>query len=82
MLAGRGVNSENVTPEQSMLPAPELTNDPVIVEDEQGGAGMQQKSNMVSLADFDLIKVIGRGSYAKVGSFRLARADADLYFRF
>merc|ERR1719193_2202789 len=27
---------------------------------------IQQKSNMVSLADFDLIKVIGRGSYAKV----------------
>ena len=66
-MPGRPANSENVTPEQSMLPGPELTNDPVIVEGEdQGGAGSQQKSNMVSLADFDLIKVIGRGSYAKV----------------
>ena len=66
-MPGRPANSENVTPEQSMLPAPELTNDPVIVEaEDQGGAGSQQKSNMVSLADFDLIKVIGRGSYAKV----------------
>jgi len=66
-MPGRGTNSENVTPEQSMLPAPELTNDPVIVQEEQeDGAGQQQKSNMVSLADFDLIKVIGRGSYAKV----------------
>ena len=66
-MPGRPANSENVTPEQSMLPAPELTNDPVHVEaEEQGGAGSQQKSNMVSLADFDLIKVIGRGSYAKV----------------
>ena len=64
---GRGLNSENVTPEQSLLPAPELTSEPVIVEEEQGAAGNQQKSNMVSLADFDLIKVIGRGSYAKVG---------------
>ena len=59
-MPGRPANSENVTPEQSMLPAPELTNDPVIVEaEDQGGAGSQQKSNMVSLADFDLIKVIG-----------------------
>merc|ERR1719511_76534 len=66
-MPGRPAKSENVTPEQSMLPAPELTNDPVHVEaEEQGGAGSQQKSNMVSLADFDLIKVIGRGSYAKV----------------
>merc|ERR1719237_1043915 len=66
-MPGRPANSENVTPEQSMLPAPELTNDPVIVEaEDQGGAGSQQKSNMVSLADFDLIKVIGCGSYAKV----------------
>ena len=66
---GRGLNSENVTPEQSLLPAPELTSDPVIVEEEQGAAGSQQKSNMVSLADFDLIKVIGRGSYAKVAPY-------------
>lgn len=65
-MPGRGLNSENVTPEQSLLPAPELTSEPVIVEEEQGAAGNQQKSNMVSLADFDLIKVIGRGSYAKV----------------
>ena len=64
---GQGLNSENVTPEQSLLPAPELTSEPVIVEEEQGAAGNQQKSNMVLLADFDLIKVIGRGSYAKVG---------------
>ena len=56
-----------MTPEQSLLPAPELTSQPVIVEEEQGAAGNQHKSNMVSLADFDLIKVIGRGSYAKVG---------------
>ena len=58
-MPGRPANSENVTPEQSMLPAPELTNDPVHVEaEEQGGAGSQQKSNMVPLADFDLIKVM------------------------
>jgi len=62
---GTGTNSsENVTPEQSMLPAPELNNEPVIVE--PPGADTEPRSNMVSLADFDLIKVIGRGSYAKV----------------
>jgi len=62
---GTGTNSsENVTPEQSMLPAPELNNEPVIVE--PAGADTEPRSNMVSLADFDLIKVIGRGSYAKV----------------
>jgi len=73
-LPGRGHNSsENVTPEQSLLPAPDISlhAEPVLVTEdasgETGGAnGGQPKSNMVSLADFDLIKVIGRGSYAKV----------------
>ena len=73
-----------------MLPAPELTNDPVIVQEEQvgllllllllplpqGAAGSQAKSDMVSLADFDLIKVIGRGSYAKV---RVWGLDLDIF---
>jgi len=72
-LPGRGHNSsENVTPEQSLLPAPDISlhAEPVLVAEdvtEGGGANSgQPKSNMVSLADFDLIKVIGRGSYAKV----------------
>lgn len=72
-LPGRGHNSsENVTPEQSLLPAPDISlhAEPVLVaEDVTTGGGAnsgQPKSNMVSLADFDLIKVIGRGSYAKV----------------
>jgi len=72
-LPGRGHNSsENVTPEQSLLPAPDISlhAEPVLVAEdvaEGGGANSGQfKSNMVSLADFDLIKVIGRGSYAKV----------------
>ena len=37
--------------------------------DEGAGAAApvtKDKSNMVSLSDFDMIKVIGRGSYAKV----------------
>jgi len=66
----RGHNhSENVTPEQSFLPAPELSQgadaEAGAQEDAPEGAP-PPKSNMVSLADFDLIKVIGRGSYAKV----------------
>jgi len=72
-LPGRGHNSsENVTPEQSLLPAPDISlhAEPVLVAEDvtEGGAGNsgQANSNMVSLADFDLIKVIGRGSYAKV----------------
>jgi len=72
-LPGRGHNSsENVTPEQSLLPAPDISlhAEPVLVAEDvnQGGGANsgQPKSNMVSLADFDLIKVIGRGSYAKV----------------
>lgn len=72
-LPGRGHNSsENVTPEQSLLPAPDISlhAEPVLVaEDAPEGSGAnsgQTNSNMVSLADFDLIKVIGRGSYAKV----------------
>jgi len=72
-LPGRGHNSsENVTPEQSLLPAPDISlhAEPVLVaEDAPEGSGAnsgQANSNMVSLADFDLIKVIGRGSYAKV----------------
>jgi len=72
-LPGRGHNSsENVTPEQSLLPAPDISlhAEPVLVAEDvtEGGAANsgQPKSNMVSLADFDLIKVIGRGSYAKV----------------
>jgi len=72
-LPGRGHNSsENVTPEQSLLPAPDISlhAEPVLVAEdvtEGGGANSgQPKSNMVSLMDFDLIKVIGRGSYAKV----------------
>ena len=32
--------------------------------------GPIKSNNMVSLLDFDLIKVIGRGSYAKVGYLR------------
>ena len=67
MAANTAENKHLFTPEHSMLPAPELTNDPVIVDaKDQGGAGSQQKSNMVSLEDFDLIKVIGRGSHANV----------------
>jgi len=72
-LPGRGHNSsENVTPEQSLLPAPDISlhAEPVLVAEDvtEGGAANsgQANSNMVSLADFDLIKVIGRGSYAKV----------------
>eukprot|EP00092_Neocalanus_flemingeri_P073819 GFUD01091178.1.p1 GENE.GFUD01091178.1~~GFUD01091178.1.p1 ORF type:complete len:599 (+),score=155.36 GFUD01091178.1:62-1858(+) len=72
-LPGRGHNSsENVTPEQSLLPAPDISlhAEPVLVAEDvpQGGGANsgQPTSNMVSLADFDLIKVIGRGSYAKV----------------
>jgi len=72
-LPGRGHNSsENVTPEQSLLPAPDISlhAEPVLVAEDatEGGAANsgQANFNMVSLADFDLIKVIGRGSYAKV----------------
>jgi len=71
-LPGRALNhSENVTPEQSMLPGPPELPDPVMTgpEDQPEGGTMGGSgggSNMVSLADFDLIKVIGRGSYAKV----------------
>jgi len=73
-LPSRALNhSENVTPEQSLLPGlPELP-DPVMTGpedqpegDSMGGGATGPNSNMVSLADFDLIKVIGRGSYAKV----------------
>lgn len=66
-------SSENVTPEQSLLPPPDISlgADPVLIAEDGAGAAantaaQSSKSNMVSLADFDLIKVIGRGSYAKV----------------
>jgi len=63
-------HSEQVTPEQSLVPpvGPPLPS-PVMVgpEDQpEPNHAAQQDSNMVSLKDFDMIKVIGRGSYAKV----------------
>ena len=39
-MPGRAVSSSDVTPEQSLLPAPELTNDPVSVEEEPVGAAV------------------------------------------
>merc|ERR1719435_628748 len=66
-LPGRGHNSsENVTPEQSLLPAPDISLHAEHVTEGGAANSGQANSNMVSLADFDLIKVIGRGSYAKV----------------
>ena len=69
---GRG-HSQTVTPEQSLNPVPDisLTAEPILVAADNasgggGGAAGRDKSNMVSLNDFDMIKVIGRGSYAKV----------------
>ena len=52
------------------MAASDLHAEPVLVSaDEGAGAAApvtKDKSNMVSLSDFDMIKVIGRGSYAKV----------------
>jgi len=49
------------------LPPPELNAEPVLVSaDDAGAAAASSNSNHVSLSDFDMIKVIGRGSYAKV----------------
>ena len=39
-MPGRAVSSSDVTPEQSLLPAPELTNDPVSVEEEPVGTAV------------------------------------------
>merc|ERR1719450_797881 len=65
---GRG-HSQTVTPEQSLNPVPDisLTAEPILVAADNasgggGGAAGRDKSNMVSLNDFDMIKVIGRGS--------------------
>ena len=45
----------------------ELNAEPVLVSaDDAGAAAASSNSNHVSLSDFDMIKVIGRGSYAKV----------------
>ena len=71
VIQGRGHNSsQSVTPEQSLNPVPDisLTAEPILVTGAGGGGGAsgKDKSNMVSLSDFDMIKVIGRGSYAKV----------------
>ena len=70
--AGHNHSSQTVSPEQSLNPVPDisLTAEPILVTADTGGAGggaaAKDKSNMVSLSDFDMIKVIGRGSYAKV----------------
>ena len=52
------------------MPDISLTSEPSLVAADTGpggaGAEAKDKSNMVSLSDFDMIKVIGRGSYAKV----------------
>ena len=70
---GHNHSSQTVTPEQSLNPVPDisLTAEPILVTADTGaggggGAASKDKSNMVSLSDFDMIKVIGRGSYAKV----------------
>jgi len=65
-------HSEIDTPEQSFTSRQPADHNNVSTEaeaasrDEAAEGVPAPKSNMVSLADFDLIKVIGRGSYAKV----------------
>lgn len=61
-------HSEVETPEQSFNNINNVTEAEAGGGEDAGaeGAGTPPKTNMVSLADFDLIKVIGRGSYAKV----------------
>ena len=66
-MQGRGHNSsKSGTPPQSLLPVPSDISLPAEQEEQEAGAAGKDKSNMVSLSDFDMIKVIGRGSYAKV----------------
>jgi len=70
--AGDHNHSEIDTPEQSFTSRQPSDHNNVTTEaeaasrDEAAEGVPATKSNMVSLADFDLIKVIGRGSYAKV----------------
>ena len=65
-MQGRGHNSsKSGTPPQSLHPDPDISL-PAEQEEQEAGAAGEDKSNMVSLSDFDMIKVIGRGSYAKV----------------
>jgi len=63
-------NTSDAPSSDITLPPPDLHAEPVLVSaDEGAGAAApvtKDKSNMVSLSDFDMIKVIGRGSYAKV----------------
>jgi len=64
-------HSEQVSPDQSLLPpvplpSPSLTGPEDMPEPQAQPQPGERASNMVSLKDFDMIKVIGRGSYAKV----------------
>ena len=64
-----GRNSHNISdaasPNMSLAP-PELHDEPVLVTGGEAAAATPAGKNLVSLSDFDMIKVIGRGSYAKV----------------
>ena len=64
-----GRNSHNISdaasPNMSLAP-PELHDEPVLVTGGDAAAATPAGKNLVSLSDFDMIKVIGRGSYAKV----------------
>jgi len=72
LMPGRSSTRHNISDAPSSditLPPPDLHAEPVLVSANSDGAAApatKDKSNMVSLSDFDMIKVIGRGSYAKV----------------
>ena len=65
-----GHNTSDAPSADISLPPPDISlhAEPVLVSADSEGAAAQGQANknVVKLSDFDMIKVIGRGSYAKV----------------